>query len=31
MRRKGHTTVQIFNKLRQADVELAKGQSITAV
>ena len=31
MSRKGHTTEQIVNKLRQADVELAKGQSITAV
>ena len=26
-----HTTEQIVNKLRQADVELAKGQSISAV
>jgi len=31
MSRKGHTTEQIVNKLRQADVELAKGQSIAAV
>ena len=26
-----HTTEQIVNKLRQADVELAKGQSISTV
>jgi hypothetical protein len=26
-----HTTEQIVNKLRQVDVELAKGQSISAV
>jgi putative transposase len=26
-----HTTEQIVNKLRQADVELSKGQSISAV
>ena len=26
-----HTTEQIVNKLRQADVELAKGQSVSAV
>ena len=31
MSRKGHTTEQIVNKLRQADVEVAKGQSIAAV
>lgn len=31
MNRTRHTTEQIVNKLRQADVELAKGQSVAAV
>ena len=30
-RKNRHTTEQIVNKLRQADVELAKGQTIAAV
>ena len=30
-RKNRHTTEQIVNKLRQADVELAKGQSIAVV
>jgi len=30
-RNKRHTTEQIVNKLRQADVELAKGSTIAAV
>ncbi len=31
MSRKRHTTEQIVNQLGEADVELAKGQSIAAV
>lgn len=31
MSRKRHTTEQIVNKLRQADVELAKGQTVAAL
>jgi transposase-like protein len=31
MSQKRHTTEQIVNKLRQADVELAKGQTVAAV
>ena len=30
MSRKCHTTEQIVNKVRQADVELAKGQTIAS-
>ena len=30
MSHKRHTTEQIVNKLRQADVELAKGQTIAS-
>jgi len=31
MNRTRHTTEQIVNKLRQSDVELARGQSVAAV
>jgi len=31
MNRKRHTTEEIVNKLRQADVELSKGQTVAAV
>ena len=31
MSRKRHSTEEVVNKLRQADVELAKGQTVSAV